>query len=164
MADSAGPPCSGSSLAHSDPWMHPRRTSPPLSSPSSSLDLPQPAPLPHPPPYQFPSVLSVPLPPSLENRLSSPSPLPVPRQIHRARFLSLFCGSCEGNLEGLSGINLKGKSLSLLLSLALSADWVRSPGTSRLLISTAPTHPLLESFCRSVPLKNKKRIKSCSTF
>lgn len=132
--------------------MHPRRMSPPLSSPSSPLDLLQLAPL----PPQFPSVLSVPLPP--RNRLSSsPSPLPVPRQIHRARFLSLFCESCEGNLEGLSGINLKGKRLSLLLSLALSADWVRSPGTCRLLISTIPPPhpPLLGSFCRSLALKKK---------
>lgn len=158
IADSTRPPCSGSLLAHNDAWMHPRRMNPPFLTPSSPLDLPQPAPL---PPY-FVSVLSV---SPLKNTLSSlPSPLPVPHLIHRARFLSLLCESCEGNLEGLSGINLKGKRLSLLLSLALSADWVRSPGTWRLLISgTLPHLPhlcskfLLSALTKknSVPLSEK---------
>lgn len=101
------------------------------------LDLPQLAPL---PPRFSLSVLSVSFP---RNHLSSSplSSLPVLCQIHRARFLSLSCESCEGNLEGLGGINLKRKRLSLLLSLALSADWVRSPGTWRLLISATSSPP-----------------------
>lgn len=122
----------------------------------SSLDLPQPA---RPPPRTsslFFLILS-----------SLPSPLPVPCLIHGARFLSLFCKSCEGNLEGLSGINLKGKRLSLLLSLALSADWVRSPGTLRLLISTALPHRphLCSKFLSELSSKKKKKQKKfCSTF
>lgn len=156
IADSAGPSCSVSSLAHSVAWMHPQRTSPPFSSP---LDLPRLAPL----PPQFP-LFSVSLPRNCLSS-SSPSPRSVVCQIHRARFLSLFCESCEGNLEGLSGINLKRKRLSLLLSLALLADWVRSPGTCRLLISTIPLPPLptapAQSFFRAWLQKRKKK---CSTF
>lgn len=119
--------------------MHLQRMSPPFSSLLDLLSL-------------CLSVLSVPLFPPRNSLSSQPSPLPVSHQIHRARFLSLFCESCEGNLEGLSGINLKGKHLSLLLSLALSADWVRSPGTCRLLISTTPviTPTAAQSFCQSL--------------
>lgn len=104
------------------------------------------------PPLLILSVLSV-FPPQI--CLSSSSSLPARRQIHRARFLSLFCESCEGNLEGLSGINLKGKCFSLLLFLALSADWVGSPGTCRLLIFTVPTPA--QSFCQSSPPKEQKK-------
>lgn len=137
--------------------MHPRRVSPPSSSPSSPLDLPQLAPL-----SPMVPLCSFCVSPPETCLSSSPAPLPVPRQIHRARFLSLFCESCEGNLEGLSGINLKGKRLSLLLSLALSADWVRSPGTHRLLISTTPlllgtpTHPC-SKFLSELGSKKKKK-------
>lgn len=117
----------------------------PFLSHLSPLDLPQLAPF----PPTFPLCSLCP-PPPWNHLSSSPSTLPVSRLIHRARFLSLFCESCEGNLEGLSGINLKRKRLSLLLSLALLADWVRSPGTCRLLISTTPPHcthpPVLEVF------------------
>lgn len=140
--------------------MHLRRLSPAFLSPLSPLDLPQLAPFPLYPAFS-PLFL---LPPPPRNHLSSsPSTLPVPRLIHRARFLSLFHESCEGNLEGLSGINLKRKRLSLLLSLALLADWVRSPGTCRLLISTTPltarTHPC-SKFLLELGSKKKKKISA----
>lgn len=157
IADRASPSCSFSSLAHSVAWMHPQRMSPPFLSP---LDLPQLAPL----PPQFPSVLCVSLP---RNHLSSSSPSPhsVLCQIHGARFLTLFCESCEGNLEGLSGINLKRKRLSLLLSLALLADWVRSPGTCRLLISTTPlSHRPPTTPAQSFFWAWLQKKKICSTF
>lgn len=96
--------------------------------------------------------------PLQKNCLSFPwSPHPNTRQIHGARFLSLFCKSCKGNLEGLSGINLKGKRLSLLLFLALSADWVCLPGTCSLLISTTPlTTSTATKFLMELSLKKKK--------
>lgn len=78
-----------------------------------------------------------------------------------------FSESCKGNLEGLSGINLKRMHLSLLLFLALLAHWFCSSGTCRLLISppSPPTHThptphqratAAQSFCQSSPLKKKK--------
>lgn len=98
--------------------------------------------------------------PLQKNCLSFPwSPHPNTRQIHGARFLSLFCKSCKGNLEGLSGINLKGKRLSLLLFLALSADWVCLPGTCSLLISTTPlTTSTATKFLMELSLKKKNLI------
>ena len=138
--------------------MHLRRLSPAFLSPLSPLDLPQLAPFPLYP--AFSPLFLLPPPPPRNHLSSSPSTLPVPRLIHRARFLSLFHESCEGNLEGLSGINLKRKRLSLLLSLALLADWVRSPGTCRLLISTTPltarTHPC-SKFLLELGSKKKKK-------
>lgn len=95
-AERAIPSCASPTLCWhtSAAWMYPQRTSPPFCSPPHRSF-----------PFSFSSLRFI----FLLLRL----PSPTPRQICGVRSLSLFCESCEGNLEGLSGINLKGKCSSL---------------------------------------------------
>lgn len=121
-------------------WNHPERMNPPFQIPFFF--------------FSAPTLLSVSLP-----LTSLTSPLSDPQGVI---FLVCFSESCKGNLEGLSGINLKRMHLSLLLFLALMAHWFCSSGTCRLLILPpfpAPHHPATaaQSFCQSSPLKKKKK-------
>lgn len=121
-------------------WNHPERMNPPFQIPFIF--------------FSAPTLLSVSLP-----LTTLSSPLSDPQGVI---FLVCFSESCKGNLEGLSGINLKRMHLSLLLFLALLAHWFCSSGTCRLLISPpspTPHHPATaaQSFCQSSPLLKKKK-------
>lgn len=91
------------------------------------------------PPFQFPFISSstphsrLVLPPYAAFRLLC--------QIHWVWFLACYSESCKGNLEGLSGINLKRMLLSLLLFLALLAGWFCSSGLQAFDLTSFPHSP-----------------------